>query len=238
MTDLQAAEVVGLLTTTADDELAGSTFFDGLRTGAHRLDDVRRVFGQYYLWRNGFHRWFGVCIARSPAFGTAADTPFILAELAEHIEQEIEGDHHALCLTFLGAFGVDVDEVRPLAVTDAYGRSFVDRYMDPATTGEEALAALAGRELVAPARNRLIVDALSGHYGVDRGLEFFDLHEELEAEHFRGLWRALTKTASVDPARLLEAARFEIVEHVRFWDDVLATVTGDRRPAVAGSPGR
>ena len=26
---------------------------------------VRDVFGQYYLWRNRFHRWFGICVAKS-----------------------------------------------------------------------------------------------------------------------------------------------------------------------------
>ncbi|HEX9993556.1 MAG TPA: iron-containing redox enzyme family protein [Acidimicrobiales bacterium] len=237
MAERQGMAVVGELAAVADRSLQASTFFAGLRAGDHDLERVRGVFGQYYLWRNGFHRWFGVCIVRSPAFGTGVDTAYILSELTEHIDQEIAGDHHAMCRTFLEALGVDADAVRPLAVTDAYCRSFPTRYLDPARTGEEALAALAGRELVAPARNRLIVDALSGHYGVTAGLDFFDLHEDLEAEHFEALWEALTRTRSVDPNVLYEAASTEIVDHVRFWDDVFAAVAAPRW-AMAGVAGR
>lgn len=238
MTERSGMAVVGELAAVADRTLQASAFFGGLRTGRYDLEQVRDVFGQYYLWRNRFHQWFGVCIVRSPAFGIGVDTSYILSELAHHIEEEISGDHHALCRTFLDSLGVDTSAVAALPVTDAYCRSFIGRYLDPDRTGEEALAALAGRELVAPARNRLIVDALSRHYGVTEGLEFFDLHEDLEAEHFEGLWDALTRTRSAAPTLLFEAARSEIVDHVRFWDDVLDVVNATRRPVALGVAGR
>jgi hypothetical protein len=93
-------------------------------------------------------------------------------------------------------------------------------------SGDEALAALAGRELVCPSRNRIITQALPRHYGVTSGLELFDLHEALEVAHFRALWDALVIGEAVNQRKLLEAARMEIWEHVTFWDDVYSAVHG------------
>jgi len=222
---LNAPTVVAELEQHVSASLDQSRFFSGLRSGAHSLEHLRGVFLQYYWWRNRFHRWFGVCIARAPGFGTAAPTEFVLSELVEHVEEEIKGDHHGMCQAFLRHLGVtDFGAVRPLETTEAYTDSFAERYMGSERSGEEALAALAGRELVAPARNRITIDALAGVYGVREGLEFFSLHEELEVEHFKGLWEALTKTYSGDPRQLVQAAKDEVAIHVRFWDDVSVAV--------------
>ncbi|GAU70347.1 coenzyme PQQ synthesis protein C [Streptomyces sp. NBRC 110611] len=192
------------------------------------------MFGQYYLWRNQFHRWFGVCIVKSPAFGTSFDTSFVLSELTEHIDEEINGDHHGMAVRFLHALGVaEPQSLTPLPVTSAYSDSFLRRYLGPQRTGEETLAALAGREIVAPERNRLTIEALPEHYGIDEGLEFFGLHEELEVEHFASLWGALVKGYQADESTLIDAARQEIREHVTFWDDVYAAVTEARGRASA-----
>ena len=45
--------------------LAESAFFSALSAGEAHPGHVRDVFGQYYLWRNRFHRWFGICVAKS-----------------------------------------------------------------------------------------------------------------------------------------------------------------------------
>jgi pyrroloquinoline quinone (PQQ) biosynthesis protein C len=204
-----------------EDMLDKSSFFSALRSGRAPIDVVRAVFGQYYLWRNQFHRWFGVCVVKSPAFGTEFDTAFVLSELTEHIEEEIKGDHHGMAVTFLRALGIDDPAaISAFPITDAYSDSFLLRYLNPDRSGEETLSALAGREIVAPARNRITIDALSEHYGVSSGLEFFGLHEELEVAHFRALWDALVKGYGADEKPLIEAARHEIWEHVTFWDDI------------------
>ncbi|MBO2447218.1 iron-containing redox enzyme family protein [Actinomadura barringtoniae] len=209
--------------------LAESSFFSDLRDGRAGVEAVREVFGQYYLWRNQFHRWFGVCVVKSPSFGTRFDTSFVLSELTEHIDEEISGDHHGMAVTFLAALGVErPGDIEALPVTVAYSESFLLRYLDPDRSGEEALSALAGREIVAPARNRITIDALAGHYGVKAGLEFFGLHEELEVEHFASLWNAVVSGYSADEGELVEAARREIREHVAFWDDVYAEVSRER----------
>jgi len=111
-------------------------------------------------------------------------------------------------------------------VTDAYAESFLRCYFPADRSGDEALAALAGRELVVPSLNRIITSALTRHYGMTSGLEFFSLHEDIETEHFQALWEALTRESRADSRKLIEAARLEIWEHITFWDDVYSVVLG------------
>ena len=43
---------------------------------------VRDVFGQYYLWRTRFHRWLGVCVAKSAALSVRRALGELVACLA------------------------------------------------------------------------------------------------------------------------------------------------------------
>lgn len=215
------------------DRMAESDFFSGLSAGEVPPELVREVFGQYYLWRNGFHRWLGACVAKSAAFGDALNVPRVLGELVTCLAQEINGDHHGLALSFLSALGIDnPGRIAALPVTDAYAESFLRCYLPADRAGDEALAALAGRELVVPVRNSIIVNALPEHYGITSGLEFFRLHADLDALHFRALWEALADDSCADARKLIEAARLEIWEHVTFWDDVYSTVLAASQPPV------
>jgi len=218
--------VVTELSDTVDNAFADSPFWRAFTAGEVPLDQLRAVFLQYYLWRNAFHRWFGVCIARSPAINSGADTEYILRELCEHIDEEIDGDHHGLIARFLKVLGAgDLLAVRPVPLTVRYIDHFAETYMAPDRTSEEAIAALAGRELAAPKRNLMTIEAFQEKYGIHEDLEFFHLHAELEVEHFLGLWGAVA-TQSEQDRRLVEAAKDEIVRHVRFWDDVYAATAG------------
>jgi pyrroloquinoline quinone (PQQ) biosynthesis protein C len=209
----------------ARDRLIESDFFSALSAGQVQPEHVRDVFGQYYVWRNRFHRWFGLCVAKSAPFGDARNVPRVLAELIACLDQEIKGSHHKLALSFLTALGIaDPTRIEALPVTESYAESFLRCYFAPDRTGDEALAALAGRELVAPGRNQIIISAISEHYGVTSGLEFFRVHTDLEVEHFRALWEALAQDTKADAQRLIEAARMEIWEHITFWDDVYFTI--------------
>jgi hypothetical protein len=217
-----ASESLGAYTGTLLDE---SRFFSDLSAGVARSEDVRDVFGQFYLWRNRFHRWFGICVAKSAPFGESMNASRVLGELIGCLEQEITGNHHGLAVSFLSALGIsDPARISVLEVTDSYAESFLRCYFSMDRSGDEALAALAGRELVGPSRNKIITRALTQHYGITSGLEFFDLHETLETAHFRALWDALVMGTTVNPRKLLEAARMEIWEHVTFWDDVYSAV--------------
>jgi hypothetical protein len=65
MTPLNSRAVPENLESYAGQLLAESAFFSALAAGQARPGDVRDVFGQYYLWRNRYHRWFGLCVAKS-----------------------------------------------------------------------------------------------------------------------------------------------------------------------------
>jgi hypothetical protein len=227
MSVLDSQAVSEILAPYMTNLLAQSAFFSALSAGKAQIEHVRHVFGQYYAWRNRFHRWIGVCIVRSAPFGDSANTPAVLGELTTCLAQELTGDHHRLALSFLAALGID-DPRRITAQpeTQAYADSFLRCYSPAGGSGDEALAALAGRELVVPGRNKIIMGALRGQYGVTAGLDFFELHTELEAEHFRALWDALTRDREMDMDPLVEAARVEIWEHVTFWDDVYRGAAG------------
>ena len=210
------------------DRLAESDFFSGLAAGEVPPGQVRDVFGQYYVWRNRFHRWLGVCVAKSAALGDTRTVQRALAELITCLSQEVNGNHHGLAVSFLAALGIgDPARVAALPVTDAYAESFLRCYFPADRDGDEALAALAGRELAVPVRNSIIIRALPVHYGVTSGLELFGLHTELTAAHFRVLWESLTINGEADAEKLIEAARLEIWEHVTFWDDVYSAVLAE-----------
>jgi len=61
--------------------LAESAFFSALSAGEADPGHVRDVFGQYYLWRNRSHRWFGICVAKSAPVDEARCVPRVLTEL-------------------------------------------------------------------------------------------------------------------------------------------------------------
>jgi len=152
--------------------------------------------------------------------------PDVLRILVDHINEEIDGDHHGQCVDFLRALGVENwADIQPLPSTDRYCNSFLERFCS-GRSSQEALAALAGRETVAPKRNRIILDALSEHYNIRSGLNFLTLHEELELQHFVGLWSSITTGSLESESRCMLSACQEIRRHVEFWDVTLAQIAG------------
>jgi hypothetical protein len=231
---LDSRAVSASLASYARDRLAESDFFSELSVGEVPPENVRDVFGQYYMWRNRFHRWFGVCVVKIAPAGDGPNAPRVLGELIECLAQELRGNRHELALSFLAALGIDNPaRIDALPVTGAYAESFLRCYLPADRTGDEALAALAGRELVVPGRNRIIKSALSGHYGITTGLEFFGLQADLGAEHSRSLWEAFAQDGTADSRKLIEVARMEIWEHITFWDDVYSTVLATGRDNAA-----
>jgi hypothetical protein len=61
---------------------------------------------------------------------------------------------------------------------------------------------------------------------VTTGLEFSSQPDDLQAKHFRAMWRAIVRGREADTGRLIEVARLEIWEHVTFWDDVYHAILG------------
>jgi hypothetical protein len=217
------------------DRLTESDFFSGLAAGEVPPGPVRDVFGQYYRWRRRFHRWLGVCVAKSAALDDAPSGQRALGALVTGLAQEVNGRRRGLATAFLAALGIDDPaRIAALPVTDAYAESFLRCYFPADRTGDEALAALAGRELAVPLRNSIIVSALREHYGITSGLELFrPPPADLAAPHFQVLWEALTIDSEADAEKLIEVARLEIWEHVTFWDDVYSTVLADAQLTAA-----
>ena len=212
----------------AEKALEESVFFNDLKAGSLSLSVLGKVFNQYYWWRNSFHQWFGLCILNTPSFGTDLSVGYVLKELAEHIQEEIRGDHHGLCVAFLNEIGIKHPACEPIiATTRNYCDSFINRFADTRLEPELSLSALAGRELVTPKRNRIIIDSLNGKYKIKNRIEFLEIHEELEVEHFEGLWDVLINTYHADAGKIRRSAEIEILNHVHFWDEVYKAIISD-----------
>jgi len=231
---LDSRVVAESLASYVRDRLAESYFFSALSAGEVPPGHLREVFCQYFVWRDRFHLWLDVCIAKIAPSEYGPNAPRMPGELIERLAQEGNAGPREIAASFLSILGVDdPSRIAVLPVTDAYAESFLRCYSPADRSGEEALAALTGRELAVPGRNEIIVSALPRHYGVTSGLDFFRPRPGLDAEHFRKLWQAFARDSGVDFRQLIEAARLEIWEHITFWDDVYSAVLADDLPWAA-----
>lgn len=196
--------------------LENSRFFQGIQHGAIARLNLNAIFGQYYFWRNALHKWFGLCIEKSPVFGLQHDQALatVLSTLCEHIAEDM--NHLNLYKAFLKTLGVDPRSLQIAVPTEAYIQSFWSRFDD--ANFAMSCAALAGRELLSSIRSDIIRQALQSEYGID-DVRFWDAHIEDEEKHFWLMWTPLTELGS-DPDQLLAGAKNEINRHVRFWDDL------------------
>lgn len=113
-----AAESLGAY---ARDRLAESAFFADLSASRAHPEHVRDVFGQYCLWRGHCHRWFGVCVVKSPPAGDEPGPPRALAPLIACLEREIRDNDRGLTASFLASLGIATPARIPaLPVTSAY----------------------------------------------------------------------------------------------------------------------
>ncbi|SDC47850.1 hypothetical protein SAMN04488112_108167 [Melghirimyces thermohalophilus] len=175
---------------------------------------MKAIFGQYYFWRNTLHRWFGLCIAKSPDYGKETDdaTTAALKSLTDHILVDVVS-HFDMYKEFLDDIQVDTKSLVPNPITTEYNDSFFIRFRD--RSFEEATSALAGRELLSSIRSNIISESLINQYNFNK-VKFWRAHEEPEEEHFRSMWNALTQSYT-NFEDLEKAAREEISEHVRYW---------------------
>ena len=212
----RSMDTVTVLNSFSEMALEKSPFFSDLKSGGVQKEHLIDAFSQYYYWRNSLHKWFGTCVADAPAI---SDDNFqqvnqILTILCEHILEDF--NHYGMLRDFLSRVGVDPDNVKPTTATIAYLRSFNERF-SPASF-EMAVAALAGRELLASYRSKIILSALLTTYKV-QDVTFWNAHVEAEEEHFRAMWKPLMVLTKDEP-KLLKAAQGEIDRHIQFWDDL------------------
>lgn len=197
--------------------LLNSPFFNDLQNKPIPQETLQHIFGQYYFWRNYLHRWFGLCIEKSPEYGQKTDdaTTAALRSLTGHINIDVVG-HFEMYKSFLDSMQIDTEYLKPLSITTDYNESFSKRYHS--RTFEEATCALAARELLSSIRSKIIGDALQNNYNFEN-VEFWRAHEESEEEHFQSLWNALTDL-NPNYESLTEAAKVEIYEHVKYFDNL------------------
>ncbi len=201
------------LSTFSQTTLDSSNFFQNLARGKVSHRTLRQIMIQYFWWRNSFHQWFGVCIQKAPSFGRNPSVGHALEALASHIVEEVREDHYGLCQNFILQLGDDT-LLPPWEVTEDYIASFPCRY-GADQPFESALAALAGREIIAVSRNHRIRSALNA-MRLPGDHPFWVIHETLEQEHFYHLWSVLPP----HPDTLLEIAQEEIRLHVYFWENI------------------
>ena len=87
----------------------------------------------------------------------------------------------------------------------------------------ELTAGLAGRELLASARNRRLMAGLD-RAGLDAGAKspWLVLHSELEIDHFTWLVSPLMATTAI--AEVKRASLTEMKAHMRLWDQLFSEV--------------
>lgn len=202
-----------------------SSFFGALKRGEIDLPRLRYVFCQYRHWRDQFHTWFGLCILKS---GTCAPSYVrdTVLELADHTLTEMREDHAGLYRDFLQRLGVTSEELENQGKSDCtigYERSFLQRFGTAIDNFVESVAALSARELFAALRNTFVMKALKEKYNIEQS-PWWQLHESLEVEHFKGSMRPsipeILKNRTLDDA--VSIMRSEIDHHARYWDCLLA----------------
>src|SRR5262245_21433228 len=98
--------------------LGESTFFSQLTANKLNNDALKYVFGQFYLWRNKFHTWFGLAIEKSGTC-TVGETKEALITLAEHIIIEMRESHDLQYRQFLLDLGFTANEIQHLKPSPA-----------------------------------------------------------------------------------------------------------------------
>ncbi len=199
-------------------------FFKRLRQGAIALPHLKYVFGQYRFWRDQFHTWFGLCILKSGSC-ERADVQQELLVLAEHVVVEMKENHTKMYQDLLARLAVTADELRAWGKGDAtrrYEQSFITVFGTDTRNFADAVIALSARELFAAIRNGFVTRALKETYGIDQS-PWWQLHEHLEVEHFRGAIRPMIPQINHDDecGRALDVMKGEIDRHVDYWTAML-----------------
>lgn len=227
--ELEPAAVMDEVQAYCQRALERSRFFNLL--AANNLDPgtLKYVFGQFYLWRNIFHTWFGFAIEKS---GTCAlpEAKEAILSLAEHIVIETKDHHDLQYLKFLFDLGFsseDVEKLEPNAATRIYSASFFKSYQYRDHVFFEMVAAIAGREMLASMRNAHAIKTYFLRYGI-QAKPWWGLHEEVEYDHFHSeigpvlkVWRQTDRPA----ADLYQPMWTEIDRHMEYWDELLSEAT-------------
>lgn len=163
-------------------------FYDAWAAGTLTRDDLSFYARQYWRQVEAFPGYLADLAARFEGPTRAT--------LEANLSDERDGDHAGLWLRFAQALGADAGEVAS-SPAEPETRSCVDAFRS-GMHGDRmfALGMLYGYESQTPEVARTKVEGLRGHYGIDGpGVEYFELHGDLDVEHAGDLADAIAREA-------------------------------------------
>ncbi|MPZ71020.1 MAG: TENA/THI-4 protein [Actinobacteria bacterium] len=181
-------------------DLLEHPFYVAWSEGRLTRDDLSFYSQQYFRQVEAFPTWLSTLSGR-------IDLDEARSIVEENLADEVGDDHPGLWLAFAESLGVDADAVRGAAVEDETA-SCVGAFTDAAENNSVpfALGMLYGYESQTPAVAATKIEGLKKHYGIEGpGVEYFELHGELDIEHSSEMARAIDSVCSGD-ADLAEAA--------------------------------
>ncbi|MHB8511046.1 MAG: CADD family putative folate metabolism protein [Actinomycetota bacterium] len=154
-------------------------FYTAWTRGELTLDALRGYAAQYYKHVASFPRYLSAIHSRTQDLKTRQ-------YLLENLNDEERGDenHPELWLRFSERLGVKRDDVKnadALAETEQCDATF--RRIVGTASPKAALAALYAYESMVPAVSRSKIEGLKTHYGISDGIEFFEVHVEVDEWH-------------------------------------------------------
>ena len=174
-------------------------FYQAWREGRLTRDDLAFYAGQYWRQVEAFPGYLDALAERLPDDAAAT----VRANLAD----EIDGDHQGMWLAFAEAVGVTPGETRA-AKPEPETRACVEAFSTAASSASPAFALgmIYGYESQTPDVATTKAEGLRGHYGIDGpGVEYFEVHGELDVEHASELAGVVATVATTD-SELEEAA--------------------------------
>ena len=207
---------------TAGDRLLDHPFYRAWADGNLTTGDLRFYSAQYWNQVEAFPCYLETLAGRLPE--SRAKTSVL-----ENLADERDGDHPGLWLRFAGAVGAGASTVREtpaeeetLACIAAFESAMRDR------SPLYALGMIYGYESQTPDVCATKITGLRDLYGVDgAGLEYFELHGDLDVEHAGELAGAIAElSASEDDLREAEEGAIAGARAIRGLLDGVARVRG------------
>ena len=174
----------------ADDRLLDHPFYRAWAAGTLTADDLRFYSAQYWRQVEAFPGYLDALAQRLPDSKARSS-------LRENLADERDGDHPGLWLQFADAVGADAGEVASTPA-EAETLACIEAFESAAANRSPlfALGMIYGYESQTPDVCETKISGLRDLYGVSGpGLEYFELHGELDVEHAGELAAAIEELA-------------------------------------------
>lgn len=212
------------------DKLQNSKFHTDLSNLKIDIKDVQKIYTQFYKWRNEFHTWFGLLIAKSGSIAMQESCvqakKDVLEAFSAHIVAEMRDDHDTLYIEFLQNLGMNIEDIastKKTQLTQDYIDSFLNRHFDQQKDDFlEMCARIAGREMSSCVRNTFVINNYFKKINL-KEQTWWDAHERLELVHFIEEIKPLIvlfDDQNIDLGVLIKFMKAEIDLHIAYWDEL------------------